>query len=58
VASQGDPDYAKFWDRVVNNPKESTYKTVEEGLDHLVIDNTVKAAYCNHWLVLSACNSV
>jgi hypothetical protein len=40
-AQQGDPDYIKFWDRVLNSPTDSTYKSVEEGLDFLIKDRSV-----------------
>ena len=34
-AEQGDPDYAKFWDRVENKREETVYNSVEEGLKFL-----------------------
>jgi hypothetical protein len=34
-AEQGDPDYAKFWERVENKREETVYNSVEEGLKSL-----------------------
>jgi len=39
-AQHNDPEYIRFWDRVVNKPKETTYKTIEEGLDLLITGNS------------------
>ena len=32
---QGDPLYSEFWNRVKNNPEETVYNSVKEGLDLL-----------------------
>ena len=34
-ASAGDPLYVEFWDKIVNNPEETVFANVEEGLDIL-----------------------
>ena len=38
---EGDPYYVEFWDKVQNNPEESTFSTIEEGLQHLRQDRYV-----------------
>ena len=38
---EGDPYYVEFWDRVQNNPEESTFSTIKEGLQHLRQDRYV-----------------
>ena len=34
-ALAGDPLYSKFWNQVVNNPEETVFSNLEEGLDIL-----------------------
>ena len=36
LASLGDPDYSKFWDRVQNNPEETVAADVNEGINKTI----------------------
>ena len=33
---EGDPDYVAFWDRVINEPDESVFKSVGEGMNEVL----------------------
>ena len=47
-AQQNDAEFIRFWDRVVSKPKETTYKTIEEGLDFLKTGFHVLNIGCNN----------
>lgn len=41
LAEQGDPDYRTFYGRVVANPEESVYKSMDEGIERLANERVV-----------------
>ena len=41
LASLGDPDYSKFWDRVQTAPEETVVADVKEGINNTINDLSV-----------------
>jgi hypothetical protein len=41
-ALNGDPDYKRFWDRAVDNPDETVYKSQEQESHHFGIQFQLK----------------
>lgn len=40
-ALEGDEEYAKFYDRIINKPQEAKFQTIPEALDYLAAEPTV-----------------